>query len=172
MRNYETAVASGFYERDLRGMEGKYDNVRRYWEDQISRYALRPFVEPMVRRKRRELSRIRVVDLGAGAGEGYEILTGMKTESEDLPSQEVVLLPAELIGHYHGLDISDAMVVREAIATIRNVVRSVQWFRMGDPRANVVEPQLGYILRNLEMDLQQGLGAGHGLLAIYELRKE
>lgn len=413
-RNYEAAVASGFYERDLRGMEGKYDNVRRYWEDQISRYALRPFVEPLVRRKRRELSRIRVVDLGAGAGEGYEILSGMKNESEQLPSREVTLLPGEMIGHYHGIDISRAMVeqgnaiyhnnpkvhfsvgdlseglgeagrepafdiyfssysslshlsdeglrtlveevcdhydgscvlvadmmgrysfewqchwdrpgtdasnmrqysmsylypadvldrieverfpmrywgaeefdrfltglveaqgsrvvqrqiwdrsivvgrhmntaeynphvqpvrtavnslhamdrrtdlssllfdyvlhdgfpqlnrffdrfqmawnavvyeaiaaleqwddagtieepppdeypevVREAVATIRNVVRNVQWFRMGDPRANVVEPQLGYILRNLEMDLQQGMGTGHGLLAVYELRK-
>ena len=62
--------------------------------------------------------------------------------------------------------------VRESIRIIRNVVRNVQWFRMGDPRANVIEPQLGYILRNLEMDLQAGLGAAHGLLAIYELRKD
>ena len=413
-KNYDTAVARGLYERDLRGMEGKYDNVRRYWEDQITRYALRPFVEPLVGRKRRELSRIRVVDLGAGAGEGYEILSGMKNASERLPSQEVALLPAEIIAHYHGIDISEAMVeqgnaiyesnpkvhfsvgdlsaglgevrreppfdiyfssysslshlsdeglrvlaedvcdhydgccvlvadmmgrysvewqcywdqpgtdasnmrqysmsylypaemlhrieverfpmrywgadefdhlmtraieskgsrvarrqiwdrsiivgrhmntaeynpqvrpirsavnslyvmdqrtdlsallfdyvphadfpelngffdrfqmawntvvyeaiaaleqagdadllaqppakeypeiVREAITTIRNVVRGVHWFRMGDPRANIVEPQLGYVLRNLEMDLQQGLGAGHGFLALYELQK-
>jgi hypothetical protein len=40
---------------------------------------------------------------------------------------------------------------------------------MGDPLANIVEPQLGYILRNLESDLQQGLGAAHGVLAIFEL---
>jgi len=413
-KNYDTAVARGLYERDLRGMEGKYDNVRRYWEDQITRYALRPFVEPLVRRKRRELSRIGVVDLGAGAGEGYELLSGMKSENERLTSQEVALLPAEIVGHYRGIDISQAMVeqgnaiyednpkvhfsvgdlsaglgevrneppldiyfssysslshlsdeglrtlvedvcdhyegscmlvadmmgrysfewqcywnrpgtdtsnmrqysmsylypaemlhrieverfpmrywggeefdrfvtrvieskgsrvvrrqiwdrsilvgrhmntaeynphvqpirtgvnslyamdqrtdlstllfdyvlhpdcpelnaffdrfqmawnaviyeaiaaleqagdadvlkqppaeeypevVREAITTIRNVVRGVHWFRMGDPRANVVEPQLGYILRNLEMDFQRGLGAGHGLLALYELQK-
>lgn len=61
--------------------------------------------------------------------------------------------------------------VQKAVRIIRNVVRNVQWFRMGDPRANVVEPQLGYTLRNLEMDLQEGLGAGHGLLAVYEFRK-
>jgi hypothetical protein len=62
--------------------------------------------------------------------------------------------------------------VREAIDTFRKVVQHVQWFRMGDPRASIVEPQLGYILRNLEMDLQEGLGAGHGLLAVYALQKE
>ncbi|NIM48400.1 MAG: class I SAM-dependent methyltransferase, partial [Gemmatimonadales bacterium] len=62
--------------------------------------------------------------------------------------------------------------VQGAIRTIRNVIGNVQWFRMGDPRANVVEPQLGYILRNLEMDLQKGLGAAHGLLAVYELQKD
>ncbi len=413
-RNYETAVAQGYYGRDLRGMAGKYDNVRRYWENQITRFALRPFVESLVRQKRRELSRIRIVDLGAGAGEGYELLSGMTCENNKLLSPEVALVPAEIIGHYHGIDISHAMVeqgnaiyesnpkvhfsvgdlsaglgevrreppfdvyfssysslshlsddglrqlladvcdhyegscilvadmmgrysfewqcywdqpgtdasnmrqysmsylypaemldrieverfpmrywgavefdelvtelleskgtrivrrhlcdrsivvgrhmntaeynphvapirtavnslhamdrrtdlnqllfdyvlqpdfpelnrffdwfqmawnsvvyeaiaaldqdgyaesvdqtpvedypevVREAIATIRNVVGSVHWFRMGDPRANVVEPQLGYILRNLEMDLQPGLGTGHGLLAVYELQK-
>jgi hypothetical protein len=62
--------------------------------------------------------------------------------------------------------------VREAIRTIRDVVRNVKWFRMGDPRANIVEPQLGYVLRNLELDMQQGLGAAHGLLAFYELSRE
>jgi hypothetical protein len=62
--------------------------------------------------------------------------------------------------------------VQGAIRTIRNVIGNVQWFRMGDPRANVVEPQLGYILRNLEMDLQKGLGAAHGLLAVYEFQKD
>lgn len=109
-RNYETAVATGFYQRDLRGMEGKYDNVRRYWEDQITRYALHPFVEPLVRVKRQQLSRIRVADLGAGAGEGYEILSGLKKQDQHLPTQEVDLLPPEMIGYYLGVDISKAMV--------------------------------------------------------------
>ena len=63
-------------------------------------------------------------------------------------------------------------VLSEAIHTIRGVIRNLKWFRMGDPLANIVEPQLGYILRNLEQDLQNGLGAGHGLLAVYEFKKE
>lgn len=413
VRTYETAVHEGFYKRDRRGLHGKYDNVRRYWEDQVTRYSLHASIEPLVRRKRRTLSRIRVVDLGAGAGEGYEILTSLKKRAENLASREVDVLPGDILGHYKGLDVSEAMVsqgnriyasdpkvefmvgdltdglasvidddpydiyfssygslshladeeftslvqdvcehmdgscvfvadligrfsyewqrywaegkdernmrqysmsylypeemieeveverfplrywgadefdefftgvveaggakvhrrqlwdrsvlvgrhmntaefnehatpirdtvnslhefdrrtdlgdllfdymphpefpnlnvffegfqmawnavvyaaiealerwdepdwlkqsppkdypgpVQEAIKTIRDVVRNVKWFRMGDPRANVVEPQLGYILRNLEMDLQQGLGAAHGLLAVYELTR-
>lgn len=416
---YATAVSDGFYRRQVGGLYGKHDNVRRYWEDQITRYALREFVEPLVQRKRRSLSRIRVLDLGAGAGEGYETLTNLKKRTESLASKEVDVLPTEMLGRYKGLDISPAMVgegrriypdnqkvrftvgdlkdgleavrgdppfdiyfssygslshlsnahmrrtlkdiydhcadscifvadllgryslewpcywerpdaggqmrpysmsylyrgdsnypaddgedadvaefplrywggrefdelfrtvidgrggsirkmrlwdrsvlvgrhmdtaefnpraqpirravnslhefdrrtdlerllvdyqaqpgfpgpneflesfqmawnavvyaaiealeqwddpdwlrqppseeypapVFEAIRTIRNVVRHIQWLRMGDPRANVVEPQLGYILRNLEMDLQQGLGCAHSLLAIYEVEK-
>jgi SAM-dependent methyltransferase len=413
-KTYDDAVASGFYQRDHGGLQGKYDNVRRYWEDQITRFALHGFVEPLVTAKRRSLSRIRVVDLGAGSGEGYSILSSLKKTGGDVASKEVDVLPADILGLYKGIDISEAMVqqgsriyeddpkvdfaqgdlseglpslksdspfdiyfssygslshlrdkemerlladladhmdgecifvadligrysfewqcywdqptdetnmrqysmsylypeemldkveverfplrywgakeydafvedilrkrgcrvgksklidrsvlvgrhmntgefnphaqpirnavntlhefnhrtdlksllfdyvprsgfpelnaffesfqmawnavvyaaiealsrwddtewlsrpppddypatVREYISTIRDVVRNVRWFRMGDPRANVIEPQLGYILRNLEMDFQQGLGTGHGLLAIYRIQKE
>ena len=414
-RNYESAVSNGFYFKDSGGLTGKYDNVRRYWEDQITRFTLREFVEPLVTRKRRDLSRIRVLDLGAGSGEGYEILTNLKKGGDSLATNEVDVLPREILGCYKGLDISPAMVgqggeiyandpkvtfavadlreglkpvlhdapydvyfssfgslshlrdeeiqnlleeicdhmdgscvfvadligrysfewqcyweasgadesnlrqysmsylypedlldkieverfpmrywggkefdefatgildskgvrirhkrlkdrsilvgrhmntreynpyahplrsavnslheynqrtmldslifdytphpgfdelntfferyqaswnavvyaaiealehwsdaewlkesppeaypevVQDAISTIRNVVRSTRWFRMGDPLANVVEPQLGYVLRNLEMDVEKGLGAAHGLLAIYEIEKD
>ena len=411
---YGTAVAEGLYARESGGLQGKDDNVRRYWEDQITRYAARDFVESLVARKRSSLSRIRVLDLGAGSGEGYEILTSLKKKAGGgLVAKEVEVLPPDTLGSYRGLDISPEMVaqgeqiysdnpkvdfavgdladglgdakadppydiyfssygslshlhddelqrliedvydhfdgeaifiadligrfsfewqgfwdepdggtkmheysmsylyppesrdrakaqrfplrywggeefddfitrliesrggriarrriwdrsilvgrhmdtaefnplaqpirsavnhlhefdrrtqldsllfdyapkrgfpevnrffeffqmawntvtlaaiealerwddadwlrepppdtypppVQESIRTIRNVVRNIKWFRMGDPRANVVEPQLGYILRNLEMDLQQGLGASHGLLAVYEIHK-
>lgn len=62
-------------------------------------------------------------------------------------------------------------VVQECIHTIRNVVRTAPTWRVDDPRANLVEPQLAYLLRDLEWNLQQGLGAAHGLLAMYEFRK-
>ena len=61
--------------------------------------------------------------------------------------------------------------VEEAVKTIRNVVANSKNFRMGDARANIIEPQLGYLLRNLEVNLGEGLGAGHSLLAIYEIEK-
>ena len=414
-KTYEKAVANGFYQRNQGGLQGKYDNVRQYWEDQITRYALHDFIEPLAVSKQYDLSRIRILDLGAGTGEGYEILTSLRKEKDNLASREIDVLPDEILGYYKGIDVSQAMVtegqriyednskvefivgdlskglnvvnsdhpydiyfssygslshlndsemqllitdicnhfqdtcifvvdlvgrysfewqpywnkpgtdetnmrqysmsylyppemldkieterfplrywgsteiddlvekivldtgclvskkqirdrsvfvgrhmntreynpcaqpirgavnslfeynqrtdlkslifnyaphkdysklnhffdtfqmgwnavvyaaiealehwndekwlkkkssnyynniVQQAINTVCNVVRNVHWFRMGDPRANVIEPHLGYILRNLEMDFQQGLGAGHGLLCIYELKKD
>jgi hypothetical protein len=37
------------------------------------------------------------------------------------------------------------------------------------PRENIIEPQLGYALRYLEMKLQRGLGCAHGLVGIFEV---
>ena len=54
---------------------------------------------------------------------------------------------------------------------IRHLVHQAQFLQFDDPRANLVEPQLAYLLRDLEWNLQQGLGAAHGLLAIYEFCK-
>ncbi len=41
----------------------------------------------------------------------------------------------------------------------------------GDIRADLIESQLGYALRSLEMGLQQGSGLGHGLVAIIKVVK-
>ncbi|RMH74655.1 MAG: class I SAM-dependent methyltransferase [Cyanobacteria bacterium J007] len=62
-------------------------------------------------------------------------------------------------------------LVQDAIRTIRKAVRCAPNMRLDDPRANLVEPQLAYLLRELEWNLQQGLGASHGLLAVYEFKK-
>jgi SAM-dependent methyltransferase len=62
-------------------------------------------------------------------------------------------------------------LVEEAIRTIRRVVKQAPSMRLDDPRANLVEPQLAYLLRDIEWNTQQGLGASHALLGIYELSK-
>jgi hypothetical protein len=41
----------------------------------------------------------------------------------------------------------------------------------GDSRANIIEPQLAYALRRLEMELQSGAGTGHGLVGILKINK-
>lgn len=41
----------------------------------------------------------------------------------------------------------------------------------GDSRANIIEPQLAYSLRKLEMELQTGMGISHGLCAIAKVLK-
>jgi hypothetical protein len=110
MRTFESAVSHGLYAKDVGGLEGKHDNVRRHWEDQLTRYALHDFVGRLVERKRSALSRVRVVDLGAGSGEGYEILKGLRKAETGLAEREIDVLPAEMVGCYKGLDLSSAMV--------------------------------------------------------------
>jgi hypothetical protein len=77
-------------------------------------------------------------------------------------------------GELHG--ISDPLPfypgpLKEAMQTMRRVIEGVGWLRWGDVRANVIEPHLGYSLRKLEMDLQPGIGVGHGLVGIFEIQK-
>ncbi len=110
LRTFESAVSHGLYAKDAGGLEGKHDNVRRHWEDQITRYALHDSVGRLVDRKRNALSRIRVVDLGAGSGEGYEILKSVRKADMGLAGGEIDILPGEMLGCYKGLDISSAMV--------------------------------------------------------------
>ena len=58
-----------------------------------------------------------------------------------------------------------------AMMTLDRVIDTVSWIRMGDSRANIIEPQLGYALRNLENEFQEGVGRAHALIGIFEVRK-
>ena len=49
MPAYSEAVKSGLYAKRT-GLVGKYDNVRRYWEDEITRRFLRPHLMKLVER--------------------------------------------------------------------------------------------------------------------------
>lgn len=62
--------------------------------------------------------------------------------------------------------------VQQAIRAIRHTIQQAPQFHVDDPLANLVEPQLAFLLRDLEWNFQQGLGASHGLLAMYEFHKE
>jgi hypothetical protein len=55
-----------------------------------------------------------------------------------------------------------------AMVTLDRVIDTAYWMQMGDPRANVIEPHLGYALRNLENEYQSGQGRGHSLVTILE----
>ncbi|MGD2080484.1 MAG: class I SAM-dependent methyltransferase, partial [Nitrospirota bacterium] len=61
--------------------------------------------------------------------------------------------------------------LREAVGTMRRVI-STTGDLPGDTRANIIEPQLAFALRKLEMELQSGIGTGHGLVGILEIVKE
>ena len=47
MAAYTEAVSSGLYAKRS-GLVGKYDNVRRYWEDEITRIFLRPHLQRLI----------------------------------------------------------------------------------------------------------------------------
>jgi hypothetical protein len=61
--------------------------------------------------------------------------------------------------------------LKRAMVTMRKIIEGVGWLTYGDIRANVIEPQLGYMLRKLEMDLQPGIGVGHSLVGVFEILK-
>ncbi|MFP4378976.1 MAG: class I SAM-dependent methyltransferase [Candidatus Sumerlaeia bacterium] len=62
-------------------------------------------------------------------------------------------------------------VVQMSMMTLDRLIDTAHWMEMGDPRANVIEPQLGYALRKLEMEHQNGSGCAHSLVGVFEVRK-
>lgn len=85
-------------------------------------------------------------------------------EAVERPDREDL---ADLVGLADG----QPPAVAEAIETLVGVVQHVGLFQMGDPRSNVIERQLGHALRRLEGQLQEGLGAAHGLLSVFTLTR-
>jgi len=103
------AVTRGDYDLYVGNLFGKYDNVRIYWEDQLTRFVVRPFLSALVSRKQITNERVRIVDLGCGAGQGHEILTKIDKKDLDLGLYRDRVLPEHKL-EYLGLDISRAMV--------------------------------------------------------------
>jgi SAM-dependent methyltransferase len=110
LKTYSQAVDANAYGRNTGGLFGKNDNVRRLWEDRINRYAVGEFLARLVAKKRQTGSRIRVIDLGCGSGEGYEILTQAQDTIPSLSHQDVSVLPDSLLEAYRGVDINAAML--------------------------------------------------------------
>jgi hypothetical protein len=61
------------------------------------------------------------------------------------------------------------VIVKRALSTMKRITRVAASIKIGHPRADLVEPQLGYCLKEIEMGLQRGLGCGHGLVAIFKI---
>lgn len=106
---YSQAVNSGRYDR-VTGIHGKYDNVRIYWEDEATRIFLRPHVQKLVARKEARLERMRILDLGCGSGDGFELLKGLRRRDNDLITQEIHAINQEDLGLYLGLDNNPGLI--------------------------------------------------------------
>jgi hypothetical protein len=62
-------------------------------------------------------------------------------------------------------------VLQMALLHFDRAVDAMGWMTVGEPRENLLEPHLGYLLRSLERGLQPGRGYGHGLLGVVRIRK-
>ncbi len=109
MGAYTEAVKSGLYAKRS-GLVGKYDNVRRYWEDEITRAVLRPHFHRLIEENRAKMRRVRILDLGCGSADGYELLTGMRHRDADLNDVEVRLLTPDVLGVYKGVDLNADLI--------------------------------------------------------------
>lgn len=110
LTTYTDAVARGHYDTHIGNLTGKHDNVRSYWEDQLTRITLRPYIANLVEHKRDEAQKMRIVDLGCGAGQGYELLTKIDQRDLDLGLFHQRVMEESDVGCYLGVDISHAMV--------------------------------------------------------------
>ncbi len=111
MAAYSEAAKSGLYAKHS-GMTGKYDNVRRLWEDEVTRFFLRPHLHDLIERCRQSMRRVRILDLGCGSADGYELLAGIRDRDADLQQVEVNMLGPEVLGLYKGMDLNDDLLAQ------------------------------------------------------------
>ncbi len=109
MEAYTEAVKSGLYAKKS-GLVGKYDNVRRYWEDEITRHFLYPHLRKLINYRLSALRRLRIMDIGCGSADGYELLMGIRDREANLQDSEVDLLTPERLGLYYGMDLNEDLL--------------------------------------------------------------
>ncbi len=109
MGAYTEAVKSGLYAKQS-GLTGKYDNVRRYWEDETTRANLRPYLHNLIKHQRYRMERLHILDLGCGSADGYELLKGVRQQDPSLQQVEIDLISAEVLGRYKGIDLNEDLL--------------------------------------------------------------
>ena len=106
---YTAAVNTGQYIKKT-GLTGKYDNVRRFWEDEVTRLCIRPYLKEAVDRKAQRLERLRILDIGCGSGDGYDLLMGITAKDVGIYEYAVDLINPEQLGFYRGIDINPDLI--------------------------------------------------------------
>lgn len=106
---YSQAADTGKYDK-ASSLLGKYDNVRRHWEDQVNGIFLRPALNELVERKRRSLERIRILDLGCGSGDGYDLLMDVTTKDPGIYEYITAAITPDMLKEYVGLDINEDLL--------------------------------------------------------------
>ncbi len=108
-KSYEQAQQTGLYEKPA-SLRGKYDNVRRFWEDEITCLFLKPHLEDIRKHAESAERGVRILDLGCGSGDGYELLTSAADRKAASSEQDNRLLPDNSIETYLGIDINPGLL--------------------------------------------------------------
>ncbi len=107
---YNEAIKSGLYQKPT-GLLGKYDNVRRFWEDEELGLYLRPYLEQLVARKRERGQRLRILDLGCGSGDGLEFITTISSKSL-ISKHDTEIIEPDMLELYQGIDINVGLLTQ------------------------------------------------------------
>jgi SAM-dependent methyltransferase len=110
---YSDAVSSGQYAKKS-GLIGKYDNVRRFWEDAVTRLMLRRHLAELVRERAARLKRLKVIDLGCGSGDGVDILMNTTAKDPGIYEYQIDLVEDHMLDRYVGIDINEDLLAQAA----------------------------------------------------------
>lgn len=104
---YLEAIRHGRYSEQVKGLRCKYDHVRTQFEDFITTYYLRPYLEQVLKLKESSTGSegLRFYDLGCGTGDGYELLSKMAREAR-LSQFDTRLIQEDMLDQYKGIDLS------------------------------------------------------------------
>lgn len=108
---YTQAATTGKYDK-ASGLLGKYDNVRRFWEDQLSGLFLRPALNDLVNRKSKKLERLRILDIGCGSGDGYDLIMAVNTKDPGIYEYITAAITPERLQAYWGVDINEELLAQ------------------------------------------------------------
>jgi len=133
---YSRLVGDGHYADAPSGLWGKFDNVRRNWENQITRFAIRPALARIARQAHAAGRGVRIADLGCGAGEGLDLLLKVPLGSETARGR--YLIGWDDLAAYHGIDLCPTMI-EQATRRFANLPQTS--FAFGDLA------DLGHLLR-------------------------
>ncbi|MFC2016346.1 class I SAM-dependent methyltransferase [Chloroflexota bacterium] len=106
---YNEALQSGQYQKPG-GLLGKYDNVRRFWEDEQLGLYLGPYLEHLVSRKRERAEGLRVFDIGCGGGDGFEFITSIDHSKALIADHNSRVMKPDTLELYRGIDINEGLL--------------------------------------------------------------
>lgn len=86
--------------------------MRRYWEDELTRIFLRPHLQRLIERSQAAMRRVRILDLGCGSADGYELLCGVRCREPNLEDDQVNVLSPDILGRYKGIDLNPDLIAQ------------------------------------------------------------